>query len=85
MYVAAFEKSDIQPPLARVITEKQMEVLFISFVTSESDERLLTAVYMSVDLWIEEAGWSHINKNALFLLVALTHKKCRPMFFSNRP
>lgn len=70
-YVAAFRKDDIFPPVAIVVTETVVDVLFFPLV-KEAD-RLLTACHNSVQVW-EDDGLT-IKRNCLVLLACLSYIK----------
>ena len=74
-YVAAFRKDEEIIPVALVITETLVDILFFPFVhTSDdtSDERLLTAAHLPLHLWKSR---NQIEVNCLVLLAYLSDVK----------
>ena len=70
-YVAAFRKDEEIIPVALVITETLVDILFFPFVHT-SDERLLTAAHLPLHLWKSR---NQIEVNCLVLLAYLSDLK----------
>ena len=69
-YVAAFRKDEEIIPVALVITETLVDILFFPFV--HADERLLTAAHLPLHLWKSR---NQIEVNCLVLLAYLSDLK----------
>ena len=67
-YVAAFRKDEENIPVALVITETSVDILFFPFV-HKSGERLLTTAHLPLNLW--KSG-NQIELNCLVLLAYLS-------------
>ena len=70
-YVAAFRKDEEIIPVALVITETLVDILFFPFV-HPSEERLLTAAHLPLHLWKSR---TQIEVNCLVLLAYLSDLK----------